>query len=330
MPENTPTPDPHHQPHGQRHGQRQSQLRRGSPRPARVRPECQRRRRSRPAQSWTRAAAGFADAHDWEIADLVAVGVLDAVTGQPPVPISVWRATGPDEPPTTPGELFTGLTPRVAAILLAIYTDPGDLVLDATADPAVEGAAGAGGRPYRNLDPDGSHGDAGLDGLQGGAGLVLLRWPTPVAQPRPAPKAVQTGGQSGGQARYEQTERQAGQGLLEECAHLLAPDGHTVAILAPPDGGFYRDHARTAIAAATRAGLGYLQHVVVITGASADPDAGSGADSDAGSGADVSPDASTQMATRQHLDLLVLVLSPSPAPSQAPAREPGPRRQGSR
>jgi hypothetical protein len=72
------------------------------------------------------------------------------------------RATGPNEPPTTPDALYAGLTPRVAAILLAIYTDPGDLVLDATADPAV---AGAGGRRYRHLNTP-------ADALADGAGAT--------------------------------------------------------------------------------------------------------------------------------------------------------------
>lgn len=184
----------------------------------------------------------------WEIADLIATGVLDVVPGDPPVPVSVWRATGPQDPPASPAALYRGLTPQLAARLVTLYTDPGQVVIDCTGDPAIAGAAGAGGRAYRAFDlPD-------VDLLRhersGDVGLILLRWPPPSA-----PTASVEGAGTGPDP----------QAVLEACAALLCADGHTVVILAPPTGGIYRDYARTIIPAARLAGLGYLQHVVVIT-----------------------------------------------------------------
>ncbi len=259
---------------------------------------------------------------DIDVADLIAGGVLDVMPGEPPVPISVWRATGPDEPSSTPHALVDGLTPRIAAILIALYTDVDDLVLDATADPAVAGAAGAGGRRYRPLAGETSY--AGET-----AGLILLRWPPhePHERSRARPGTLRSG-----RGKVQSDSRAVGEDpphlladLLSVCARVVAPDGYTVAVLASPAAGAYRDHARTLINAARGVHLGYLQHVVAITGTdrtrrrrheTIEPPAETEPDIEPGIKAKEVPlraDVSETPPTRtDHLDLLVFVIRPSP------------------
>ena len=236
----------------------------------------------------------------WEISDLVAAGVLDAVPGDPPVPVSVWRATGPDDPPVAPETIFAGLTTRLARMILAIWTDPGQIVIDTTADPAVRAATESGGRTYLplTLPPSPLH-DADLAGQ---AALILLRWPPPAPQPGtgPVPAPVGTADQrSTPPPSDEDTPHDAPDLILQSCRDLLAPDGHTVVILAPPTGRHYRDYARDVIPAARAAGLGYLQHLVVIT-SDAQPTA---------------PGTDWLAHPRAHVDLLVFVLRAAAHPS---------------
>jgi hypothetical protein len=230
--------------------------------------------------------SGSAD-EGWEIADLIAAGVLDVVPGDPPVPVSVWRATPAQDAPVSPAALYRGLTPSLAARLLAIYTDPGQTVIDITGDPAIAGAAGAGARRYLSFDL--ADVDLAARDLRGDVGLILLRWP-PLTPPATVP-----GRGAGPDPRA----------VLEACAALLGADGHTVVILAPPSGGVYRDYARTIIPTARRAGLGYLQHVVVITIDTISPRTSTRrthTDATVGENASASPP------VQEHLDLLVFIL----------------------
>jgi len=224
----------------------------------------------------------------WEITDLIAAGLLDVVPGDPPVPVSVWRATGSQEPPTSPATLYRGLTPRLAARLLAIYTDPGQTVVDTTSDPAVAGAAGAGARRYLNLPLPPSR---RMPDLSGQVALILLRWPS-----------------TGSRLRHDgDGEHPDTQPKLQACADLLHADGHTVVILAPPAGAAYHDHARTIIPAARQAGLGYLQHLVIITTPTDQPTPASQAEPAPAETPDSGPDAAFAR-TQAHLDLLVFIL----------------------
>jgi hypothetical protein len=211
------------------------------------------------------------------------------------VPVSVWRAASPQDLSTSAGAVYGGLTPRLAARLLAIYTDPGQIVVDTTSDPAVAGAAGAGGRRYLALRlpcPPRQAGD-----LAGRAGLILLLWPP---QSTATGSAADTSNPSGPDAGV----------VLEACRDLLCADGHTVVILVPPAGGVYRDYARMIIPAARAAGLGYLRHLVVITEHAEQPpperdDPGPGPARDGvqeGSRAESAPE------PRPPLDLLVFIL----------------------
>src|SRR5215207_4487390 len=86
------------------------------------------------------------------LTELVTAGALDAVGGDPPVPISVWRVAGVNRPAEGGGA--DGLIPRLAALLIGSYTRRGDTVVDLTGDPTIAGAAGAGARSYLTVsDP---------------------------------------------------------------------------------------------------------------------------------------------------------------------------------
>jgi hypothetical protein len=63
----------------------------------------------------------------------------------------------------------------MAALLVGSYTRPGDTIVSVGTDPALTGAAGAGGRTYLPVqDPDDL---AGLDHVAGTVALLVLPWP---------------------------------------------------------------------------------------------------------------------------------------------------------
>ncbi len=172
---------------------------------------------------------------------LVAAGAIDVIPGDPPVPISVWRVAGTGR--AGPHDLAVGLDPQAAALLVGLYTQPGDTLVDLSADPAVAGAAGAGARRYLPASP------VLLEHVGGTARLVLLRWPSPGSPGNPV---------------EEESDAELAD-LLGGCRRLLAAGGCVIVALAPPPRTHYVDHARRLIPAARRAGLGYLQHIVVLT-----------------------------------------------------------------
>ena len=280
------------------------QGRRQSPGPVPV--PARRRRRTRR----TGIAASTADSPatgDWEISELVAAGVLDAVPGDPPVPLSVWRAGDPDPDSLLDGGLETAtagsgpLTTRLAGMLLAVWTDPGELVIDTLPDPAVRAAADSEARTYLPLQlplPTPQRQD-----LAASAALILLRWPQAPA-PAPARSTDQSAGASTdapSEPRGESTVPALSGLVMSSCRDLLLPDGHTVVILIPPSEAPYRDYAREVIAAAREAGLGYLQHLVIITSDTPPP----------------RPEADELAHPRSHVDLLVLVIRRKPASTTA-------------
>jgi len=177
--------------------------------------------------------------------ELVAAGAIDVIPGDPPVPISVWRVAGTGR--TGPHDVIAGLDAQAAALLVGLYTQPGDTLVDLTADPAIAGAAGAGARRYLRADHPGDL--AHTEHAAGTARLVLLRWPSPRAPGNPG---------------EEESDAELAD-LLGGCRRLLAASGCVIVALAPPPRTHYIDHARRLIPAAGRAGLGYLQHIVVVT-----------------------------------------------------------------
>lgn len=62
------------------------------------------------------------------LSQLIASGVIDAVPGDPPVPMTVWRVAD-----STYGQHHgDGLTGRTAQLLVALYTRAGDTIVSAT------------------------------------------------------------------------------------------------------------------------------------------------------------------------------------------------------
>jgi hypothetical protein len=176
------------------------------------------------------------------LSELITAGDIDVVSGDPPVPIAVWRVWDAE---STYGHTNTDvLSPRMAALLIGYYTRPGDTVVSVGNDPALAGAAGAGGRTYRWVqDP---HDLPALDHVAGTVALIVLPWPPPQ--------------QPGGMGREQLTQ------VFRACQELMSSDGCTiVAISALPVGETYVEHSGPLIPAAHQAGLGWLQHIVAIT-----------------------------------------------------------------
>jgi hypothetical protein len=206
--------------------------------------------------------------------EMVLAGTLDVVPGDPPVPISVWRAATPlpHSPPSNGGSSTSSgsrtgwstrapsdgsLTPRLAGLLVATYTGLGDTIVDLSTDPALAGAAGAGARHYLPVTDVTEL--AGLDHVAGSVALIVMRWPAPELHPA-GPADGDRGVVDTAAAALTMSD------LFTTCRHLLAADGCTIVVLTPtaPDAP-YVEHANVIIPAAARAGLGYLQHIVAVT-----------------------------------------------------------------
>jgi hypothetical protein len=169
---------------------------------------------------------------------------VDAVPGDPPVPITVWR---------TPTDDSGGLLGQpLAARLVAAYTRRGDTIIDATAapaqpaaparpasrdpggDPVLAGAAAAAGRAHRTPPRRGRDEDIGE------AALAVCCWPPPRA------------------------------GLIDPVFTLgglrrrLRPGGVLAVVVPAPAPGAGPAQLGPAVRAAASAGLVYLQHVVAM------------------------------------------------------------------
>jgi len=158
-------------------------------------------------------------------------GDFDFTAGDPPVPLATWRT--PRDLAAVPHQVPAAL----AARLCAAYSRPGEPIVDAVGEPAVAAAAGAYGRHHV---PATVYDLAHLLPIeQPIAALVLLRWP-PAEPP-------------GDRITVDQ--------VIAGASRLLRPGG-CVAVLAGPEAG--PTNLATIIAAATRIGLRYLQHVIAI------------------------------------------------------------------
>jgi hypothetical protein len=120
------------------------------------------------------------------LSELIAAGDIDVVPGDPPVPIAVWRVADVDA--RHGHQRADELTPRLAALLVGAHTHPGDTIISIGDDPALAGAAGAGGRRYRALARADQLAD--LDHTAGTVALIVLPWPpdrdgAPWGKPRP-------------------------------------------------------------------------------------------------------------------------------------------------
>ena len=146
---------------------------------------------------------------------------------RPLVPVTIWRLPPRRAPKGPPQALFAGLTPRLAAALVTAYTRPGQLVLDWSADLALAGACGAGGRRYQIIDP-GQPNQA--------AALVILRADT-----------------SGSRPHHQ----------LSASAALLQHDAR-LAVVLTPTATVHEDLTVALLGAAHTAGLHYLEHVIAV------------------------------------------------------------------
>ena len=174
------------------------------------------------------------------LSGLVAAGRLDVVPGDPLVPITVIRLADADAHHLRDRRL----PPSLLALLLGLYTRPGDVVVDfaTPADPILAGVCGAGARRYLPAAPAARH-PANTPDDAGQAGLIILRWPDDLTA----------------------LDETTAQNLLRHCAHALSRDGKLiVAILGDDTSDIYIQPAADLLTIAQHAGLGYFQHLVAV------------------------------------------------------------------
>jgi hypothetical protein len=177
------------------------------------------------------------------LSNLIAGGVIDVVPGDPPVPITVWRVADPADPYRHDPD---GLTGRTAQLLVALHTRPGDTIVSLADDPAIAGAAGAGGCRYLSVGE--AHRLADLVHVSGAVRLLILRWP-------PAIHASSPG-----------VNLDAMVDLFTACRVLLAADGYTI-VAVPPATAERVEHLWQLVPAARKAGLGWVEQIVAVTAA---------------------------------------------------------------
>ena len=186
------------------------------------------------------------------LSQLIASGVLDVVPGDPPVPITVWRVADADDPYSHHAD---GLTGRTAQLLVGLYTRAGDTIVSLGHDPAIAGAAGAGGRRY--LPVDAPHRLADLDHVAGTVQLIMLPWP-PATQNDTGTRV------SGPAVSGPAMDVEAMVDLFTACRVLLAADGYTI-VAVPPVTAANVHHLWQLVPAARKAGLGWVEQIVAIT-----------------------------------------------------------------
>ena len=221
------------------------------------------------------------------------VSEADLITGEPPVPITVWRTARTDD------DAWRSIGARLAARLIAAYSRTGDAVVDLTTDHALTTACTAGGRrhhpawftdaasmiigpvtrspqPERDGDeadddpePDTWFGDDLTDSGPSPARTSDVDLP-PGGSLRQATSLVVAGWPLDG---HEAANRVRLAWLLTGCARLLHPGGCLILVIAAPDGAPTGPQDFTPVLqAAATVGLGYLQHIVAVT-ADTDSDA---------------------------------------------------------
>jgi hypothetical protein len=231
--------------------------------------------------------------------------LVDLVAGDPPVPITVWRTavSGDDRTTTVPV--------RLAYRLVSAYSRPGEAVVDLTDGHAVTAACRRGGRRHHKAwftdaasliigpatQPPGTGptvetgpglGEVGVD-PDGPEPADVAAWfgddltdrTMPPAGPpvTPLPPDASIAGVTSLviacwplDASTDAANRVRLAWLLAACAQLLRPGGCLVLVVGTPVGRpATPQDLRPLVAAASAAGLGYLQHIVAV-GADADGD----------------------------------------------------------
>jgi len=182
-----------------------------------------------------------------DLAQLVADGVLDMVAHDPAVPVTAWRVIAPERSSAFGVPLVDGLTPRLAAVLITLYSRTGGLIVDLTSHLAVEGVTRAGGRRYVKAHPAVASILAAARRRDDWppADLVLLRWPRhDAAQSILAPELPT---------------------LLHDCRMLLDPNGHLVVVLGLGRIEMRAEHALVVISIAHQERLRLTHHHIAFT-----------------------------------------------------------------
>ncbi|WBB78555.1 hypothetical protein O7606_20345 [Micromonospora sp. WMMD882] len=221
--------------------------------------------------------------------------LIDLIAGDPPVPITVWRTARTD------AEHHASLPARLAYRLVAAYSRPGEAVVDLTIDHALTATCATGHRRHhRAWFTDTSSGlligpattlpvPTGADPLpptpQDGGGdddvPELVEWfgddltdldlsanDTDVVRPAvngPLDAATSLVVASWPLHEADTTARVRFAWLLAACARLLRPGGCLVLVVGVPTGMQPTpEDFGPLVAAASRVGLGYLQHIVAV------------------------------------------------------------------
>lgn len=282
--------------------------------------------------------------------------LIDLIAGDPPVPITVWRTARTD------ADLHASLPTRLAYRLVAAYSRPGEAVVDLTTDHVLAPICAQGGRQHHRAwftdsssliigpataglpaattennpltapgepeagdaedppelgdwfgddltDPDLPGADAAVvrppgDGpLDAATSLVVACWPLHEA---------------GTPARVRLAW------LLAACARLLRPGGCLVLVVGVPAGAQPTpEDFGPLVAAASRAGLGYLQHIVAVE-ANTDGDQFvyyHGTDEELLTLAHANPEQWSVAHLRVHADLMVFTPHPTPAAGSGRRRD---------
>ncbi|GAA1884303.1 hypothetical protein [Asanoa iriomotensis] len=159
-----------------------------------------------------------------------------------PAPVIVWRTTSDDTDATGDcGISDSPLTPRLAHLLVAIYSDVHGTIVDLDADDALRDAAETAGRRYLAVT-DLAELPTSPESPQATT-LIVLRWPRPAADPS-----------------------QDANNLLSACQQHLATDGSAIvavtAAATGQPGTPYAEHEQFLLTAAQAAGLHHLHDIV--------------------------------------------------------------------
>ncbi|MEU4555704.1 hypothetical protein [Micromonospora violae] len=223
--------------------------------------------------------------------------LIDLIAGDPPVPITVWRTTRTDADP------HTTLPTRMAYRLVAAYSRPGEAVVDLTTGHVLAPTCARGGRQHHRAwftdsssliigpataglpaattqtDPLTAPGEPEAGDAQDPPELVdwfgddLTDPDLPGADPavvRPPDDGPLDAGISLVVACWPlheagTTARVRLAWLLTACARLLRPGGCLVLVVGVPAGTHPTpEDFGPLVAAASAAGLGYLQHIVAV------------------------------------------------------------------
>ncbi|MEV0430602.1 hypothetical protein [Micromonospora sp. NPDC050495] len=199
----------------------------------------------------------------------------DLIAGDPPVPITVWRTARTD------ADTGRAIGTRLAYRLVAAYSRPGDTVIDCTDGHLLAGACAAGRRqhhpgwfteaphlligPATRPAPDPSAANDGdLPDMTAWFGDDLTDLPDTDDHHTPPTTGLVVA--SWPLDEQEPANRVRLAVLLATCARLLRPGGCLVLVVTVPAGTVTTPPDLSPLAAAAgKAGLGYLQHIVAVT-----------------------------------------------------------------